>query len=49
MVFSDGRLDFVELNNFEEAAHLDHDDNSDDESGAESDDEYGFDDGDFGF
>mmetsp|Transcript_387 Transcript_387/g.469 ORF Transcript_387/g.469 Transcript_387/m.469 type:complete len:460 (-) Transcript_387:275-1654(-) len=42
------KVDFVELNNFEEAAHLDHDDDSDsDDDGG--DDEYGFDDGDFGF
>mmetsp|Transcript_22089 Transcript_22089/g.27089 ORF Transcript_22089/g.27089 Transcript_22089/m.27089 type:complete len:455 (+) Transcript_22089:193-1557(+) len=40
------KVDFVELNNFEEAAVLDVDD--DDDSSAAKDD-YGFDDGDFGF
>lgn len=40
------KVDFVELSNFEEAAHMDDDsDDSDDDSGSE----YGFDDGDFGF
>lgn len=40
------KVDFVELNNFEEAHRLDNAD-SDDEN--DSDDDYGFDDGDFGF
>merc|ERR1712157_380558 len=39
------KVDFVELNNFEEAHRLDNAD-SDDEN--DSDDDYGFDDGDFG-
>uniref|UniRef100_A0A7S4MAW8 Eukaryotic peptide chain release factor subunit 1 n=1 Tax=Odontella aurita TaxID=265563 RepID=A0A7S4MAW8_9STRA len=44
------KVDFVELSNFEEAAALDHNDDSDDESeGGEDGDGYGFDDGDFGF
>ena len=41
------KVDFVELNNYEDAAQADEDDSdSDDDSAA---DEYGFDDGDFGF
>lgn len=42
------KVDFVELNNFEEAAHLD-DDGDSDSDGKSDDDDYGFDDGDFGF
>lgn len=42
------KVDFVELNNFEEAHLLDEQNNSDD-SDDDSDDGYGFDDGDFGF
>jgi peptide chain release factor subunit 1 len=42
------KVDFVELNNFEEAAALD-DGDSDGEGAKKSDDDYGFDDGDFGF
>lgn len=42
------KVDFVELNNFEEAAAMDGGD-SDDEDGKKDDDDYGFDDGDFGF
>jgi len=42
------KVDFVELNNFEEAHLLDAQNNSDD-SDDDSDDGYGFDDGDFGF
>ncbi|EEC50180.1 predicted protein [Phaeodactylum tricornutum CCAP 1055/1] len=41
------KVDFVELNNFEEANQLDAESNEDDASDQES--EYGFDDGDFGF
>lgn len=40
------KVDFIELNNFEEAHRLDNAD-TDDEN--DSDDDYGFDDGDFGF
>ena len=45
------KVDFVELNAFEEAAELDHkdDDDSDEDDGGEDNDDYGFDDGDFGF
>lgn len=43
------KVDFVELNNFEEAHRLDEEGNSDEDSDDDSDDEYGFDDGDFGF
>ena len=44
------KVDFVELSNFEEAAAADHvGGDDDDESDEESVDEYGFDDGDFGF
>ena len=44
------KVDFAELNSYENAAELDNDgdDDDDDESGDEYDD-YGFDDGDFGF
>jgi peptide chain release factor subunit 1 len=42
------KVDFVELNHFEEAAALDDDQDSDDDGG-KKDDDYGFDDGDFGF
>mmetsp|Transcript_38822 Transcript_38822/g.47303 ORF Transcript_38822/g.47303 Transcript_38822/m.47303 type:complete len:460 (+) Transcript_38822:165-1544(+) len=42
------KVDFVELSNFEEAHKLDDDDSSDGDN-KDSDDEYGFDDGDFGF
>jgi peptide chain release factor subunit 1 len=42
------KVDFVELSNFEEAHKLDDDDSSDG-GNKDSDDEYGFDDGDFGF
>ena len=41
------KVDFVELSNFEDAAHLDEE--SDEEDKEDSDDEYDFDDGDFGF
>lgn len=41
------KVDFIEMSNFEEAAALDND--SDDDEKEDSDDEYGFDDGDFGF
>lgn len=44
------KVDFVELNHFEEAAALDKEDDGEDGSHEENDsDEYGFDDGDFGF
>mmetsp|Transcript_26590 Transcript_26590/g.58270 ORF Transcript_26590/g.58270 Transcript_26590/m.58270 type:complete len:460 (+) Transcript_26590:191-1570(+) len=43
------KVDFVELNQYEEAAALDHGDDSDSDDSDEDDDEYGFDDGDFGF
>jgi peptide chain release factor subunit 1 len=43
------KVDFVELNHFEEAAALDEGGDSDGEGDKKSDDEYGFDDGDFGF
>ena len=42
------KVDFVEMAQFEEAALLDEEDDSDDDDDDESDD-YGFDDGDFGF
>jgi peptide chain release factor subunit 1 len=43
-------VDFVELNEFEEAAALDHDDvDGDDNNDDDDDDDYGFDDGDFAF
>jgi len=41
------KVDFIELNGYEDNAQLDSDDDSDDESAG--DDGYGFDDGDFGF
>lgn len=45
------KVDFIELNHYEEAAALDHkDDDSDSDAGSDGDDDgYGFDDGDFGF
>jgi peptide chain release factor subunit 1 len=44
------KVDFVELNHYEEAAALDGGDDSDSEAGSDGDDDdYGFDDGDFGF
>lgn len=45
------KVDFVELSNFEDAAHLDGhpEGDSEDEDDAKDDDDYGFDDGDFGF
>ena len=42
------KVDFAQLDEFEEAAAADKDDDSDSDDGDESDD-YGFDDGDFGF
>merc|ERR1719163_1795834 len=43
------KVDFVELNQYEEAAALDHGDDSDsDGDDDDDDDDYGFDDGDFG-
>jgi len=42
------KVDFVELNNFEEAADLDKESDDDEDKGA-ADDDYGFDDGDYGF
>ena len=41
------KVDFVEMNQYEDAAALDDGDDSDGDSDDES--EYGFDDGDFGF
>jgi peptide chain release factor subunit 1 len=41
------KVDFVEMNNFEDASHLDHEDDDDDDD--DEADEYGFDDGDYGF
>jgi len=41
------KVDFIELNGYEDNAQVDSDDDSDDESAG--DDGYGFDDGDFGF
>jgi len=45
------KVDFIELNHYEEAAALDvKDDDSDSDAGSDGDDDgYGFDDGDFGF
>lgn len=44
------KVDFAELQNFEDAAHADlHDDDDDSESEAGGDEDYGFDEGDFGF
>eukprot|EP00594_Rhizosolenia_setigera_P013605 CAMPEP_0178972734 /NCGR_PEP_ID=MMETSP0789-20121207/21222_1 /TAXON_ID=3005 /ORGANISM="Rhizosolenia setigera, Strain CCMP 1694" /LENGTH=463 /DNA_ID=CAMNT_0020660303 /DNA_START=159 /DNA_END=1550 /DNA_ORIENTATION=+ len=43
------KVDFVEMNKFEEAAGLDHQEDDSSEEEDDSDDEYGFDDGDFGF
>ena len=42
------KVDFAELQTFEEAAELDHGDDDDDDE-EDEDDDYGFDDGDFGF
>ena len=42
------KVDFVQLQEYEEAADADHDD-SDSNSDGGDDDEYGFEDGDFGF
>jgi len=42
------KVDFVELNNFEEAAALDKNESDSESEGADGDD-YGFDDGDYGF
>ena len=44
------KVDFVQLNEYEDAAGLDEqDDDSSEEGGGGDDDDYGFDDGDFGF
>ena len=44
------KVDFVELNHYEEAAAIDAADDSDSDAGSDGDDDdYGFDDGDFGF
>jgi peptide chain release factor subunit 1 len=43
------KVDFVELNHFEEAAALDAEDDSDGDDDKKDDDDYGFDDGDYGF
>jgi peptide chain release factor subunit 1 len=47
------KVDFAEMNSFEDAANLDRDNNKDDDSDDDDDDkgaqEYGFDDGDYGF
>lgn len=43
------KVDFAELQSFEEAAELDHGDDDDDSEGEDGNDEYDFDDGDFGF
>ena len=47
------KVDFAEMNSFEDAANLDRDNNQDDDSDDDDDDkgakEYGFDDGDYGF
>jgi len=45
------KVDFIEMNHYEEAAALDNkDDDSDSDAGSDGDDDgYGFDDGDFGF
>ena len=43
------KVDFVELNSYEEAAELDADDDDDDDDEGDDGSEYGFDDGDFGF
>jgi peptide chain release factor subunit 1 len=43
------KVDFNELNSFEDAHHLDKKDDSDDDESAGGAEEYGFDDGDYGF
>jgi peptide chain release factor subunit 1 len=43
------KVDFTELAGFEEAAERDLEDDSDEEAGVDAAEEYGFDDGDFGF
>ena len=43
------KVDFVELTNFEDAAAADEADVDEEDSDGDSNDEYGFDDGDFGF
>jgi peptide chain release factor subunit 1 len=43
------KVDFVEINNFEEAAGLDQGANDDDESEKSESDDYGFEEGEFGF
>jgi peptide chain release factor subunit 1 len=43
------KVDFTELNSYEDAAKLDKGDDSDDESEEDAAEEYGFDDGDYGF
>ncbi|KAL7529856.1 hypothetical protein ACHAXR_005827 [Thalassiosira sp. AJA248-18] len=43
------KVDFVQLGEYEEAAGLDKEDDSDSDAEGEESDEYGFDDGDFGF
>lgn len=43
------KVDFTELNSYEDAAKLDKNDGSDDESTGNAAEEYGFDDGDYGF
>jgi len=43
------KVDFAELNSYEEAAALDDGDEDDDDSDGDDGSEYGFDDGDFGF
>jgi peptide chain release factor subunit 1 len=43
------KVDFTELNSYEDAAKLDKGDHSDDESEEDAAEEYGFDDGDYGF
>ena len=43
------KVDFAEMNQYEEAAALDNDDDDDESDDGGNDDDYGFDDGDFGF
>mmetsp|Transcript_6851 Transcript_6851/g.12222 ORF Transcript_6851/g.12222 Transcript_6851/m.12222 type:complete len:459 (-) Transcript_6851:1579-2955(-) len=43
------KVDFIQLSEYEEAAGLDADDDSDSDGGGSDGDDYGFDDGDFGF
>lgn len=43
------KVDFVQLNEYEDAAGLDEQDDDSSEEGGGDDDDYGFDDGDFGF